>query len=461
MTDDAQVTVCDTGSPAAGDDPIAPTAFGGVARLELDQLLEQLLERVHDVQRSQSRLRGLLRANLEVAQGVRLEDVLRHIVTAAKELVDARYAALGLVRHGQLVRFLHDGMDDDTVARIGHLPEGKGVLGALVDEPRTVRLADIAEHPASIGFPAEHPPMRSFLGVPIRVRDQVFGNLYLAEKRGGEQFTRDDEELVCALAGAAAVAIQNATLFAESVRQRDWQAAMVNVATELLTGTDTDQALRYLVRQACLASDADGGGFSTPTDDPMWLRMTVAEDLLAPWHGELIPLAQSLSGSAITERRTILIRDPAADERTAAGAARDPRIGATMAAPVIGERGVCGVLMVSRRRDNGSFGAADIEMITAFAAQAALVLELAEVRRGNEMLQLLEDRQRIAGDLQHKVIRQLFAFGLSLHGIAGRLTNPEARRSLNAKVTELDEVIRDIRAAVFALHPDSDDGRTG
>lgn len=116
-----------------------------------------------------------MRANLEIARGVDLDEVLRHILTAAKELVDARYAALGVVRDGHLVRFLHSGMAPDVVIRIGDLPQGKGVLGALVDDPKPVRLADIADQPASVGFPAHHPPMRSFLGVPITVRDQVFG----------------------------------------------------------------------------------------------------------------------------------------------------------------------------------------------------------------------------------------------------------------------------------------------
>jgi GAF domain-containing protein len=432
-------------------DPESP--LGAVERLELDMLLEQLLVRIQDVQRSQSRLRGLLRANHEVARGVDLEEVLGHIVSAAKDLVDARYAALGVVDDGRLVRFLHAGMDAELVRRIGDLPQGKGVLGALVDDPRPVRLVDIGQHPASIGFPEHHPPMRSFLGVPIRVSDRVFGNLYLTEKAGGGAFTADDEDLARALAAAAAVAVENATLFSEARRRRDWQSAMVHIATELFSGTEPDDGLRFLVTEAGKASGADGAAFSVPTEDPRWFRVAVAEGLLAPWRGEAVDLEDSLSGSAIRERRTVVVPDPTADPRTFEASRREPQVGATMAAPVIGDRQVCGVLTVSRRVGDALFSAADADMITAFAAQAALVLELAEARRDTDHLRLLEERQRIAGDLQQKVIRQLFAFGLDLQAAAARITQPDVRSVVEAKVGELDAMIRDIRRAVFAVEP--------
>lgn len=168
---------------ARGPDPVAGSGFAHAARLELDELLEQLVARTREVQDTQSRLRGLLRAYLTVARVNDLDTVLRHIAEAAPELVNARYAALGVIVGGRLVRFLHTGMDADVVARIGHLPADKGLLGLLVDYPQSLRLPEIADHVASVGFPEHHPPMRSFLGVPIRVADRVFGNLYLAEKQ--------------------------------------------------------------------------------------------------------------------------------------------------------------------------------------------------------------------------------------------------------------------------------------
>jgi GAF domain-containing protein len=430
-------------------------SFVGVARLELDELLDQLIERIHDVQGTQGRLRGLLRANLEVAQGVDLEQVLRHIVSAARDLAGARYAALGVIVQGQLVRFLHEGMEPEVVAAIGDLPQGKGVLGALVDNPHAVRLTDIAEHPASVGFPANHPAMGTFLGVPVRVRDRVFGNLYLTEKRDGGEFSRDDEDVVTALAGAAGVAIENATLFAETRRRRDWQAAMTDIATTLFRGSDPERDRTYLVDLALRASAGAGAAFTVPTDDPAHLCVEVAVGLLAPWQGQRIQLDGSLAAAAIAAPAPLLVTDPTTDPRTASEIV--PGLGATIAAPVVGERGIHGVLTVAHRRTGPTFSPTDADMVASFATHAALVLDVAELRRDNERLHMLEDRQRIATDLQQTVIRRLFGLGLSLQSTAARITSAEEQRAVSARVEELDQIIRDVRTAVFAIEPQSED----
>ncbi|MER7008186.1 GAF domain-containing protein [Dactylosporangium sp. NPDC000555] len=428
--------------------------FVAVARLELDELLEQLVERIRDVQSTQGRLRGLLRANLDIAQGVDLEHVLRQIVSAAKNLVDARYAALGVIRDGHLVRFLHEGMDDDMVRRIGHLPEGKGVLGALVEHPHPVRLAEIGDHPASVGFPAEHPPMHSFLGVPIRVRDRVFGNLYLSEKQGAAEFSRDDEEVVKALAGAAGIAIENATLFSEARRRRDWQEAMTTVTTTLLEGADSDHAMRALAECALRAAGAAGAAFAAaPADGSSGLRVNVAVGLLGPWYGRSEPVGGSLAEGVLAAREATLVTEPAADPRTTAALELVPEMGATIVAPVTGDRSVHGVLIVAQRRGGAQLTRADLEMIQAYAAHAGLVLDVAALRRENEHIRVLEDRQRIAGDLQETLIRDLFGLGLSLQGAAARIANPDARAALAASVDELDRIIRGVRTAVFAMEP--------
>ncbi|WP_432839559.1 GAF domain-containing protein [Dactylosporangium sp. CA-092794] len=416
--------------------------FVAAARLELDELLEQLVERIRDVQSTQGRLRGLLRANLDIAQGVDLEQVLRQIVSAARELVDARYAALGVARQGHLVRFLHEGMPDDAEARIGHLPEGKGVLGALVEDPRPIRLVEIGEHPGSVGFPDGHPPMHSFLGVPIRVRDRVFGNLYLAEKRGAAQFSRDDEEVVKALAGAAGIAIENATLFDEARRRRVWQEAMTAVTTTLFEGADRERAMRALAECALRAAGAAGAAVVAPAD------AAAAVGLLEQW-----PDASALADAVLAEGGPVLVSDPGADPRTEAAVEQLPQLGALMAAPVAGDGGAHGVLVVAHRHDAGQFDPVDLELFAAFAAHAGLALDVAALRRDTERIRVLEDRQRIAGDLQETLIRDLFGLGLSLQGTASRVASPEARAALLANVDELDRIIRGIRTAVFAMEP--------
>jgi len=436
-------------------DPVSGMAFPHAARLELDELLDQLVSRARDVQDSQGRLRGLLQAYLTIARAEELDTVLRHILEAARELVDARYAALGVIVDGRLVRFLHTGMADEAVAATGHLPEGKGLLGLLVDYPQSLRLADIAEHVASVGFPEHHPSMRSFLGVPIRLADRVFGNLYLTEKQGAAQFTADDEELVRALAAAAAVAIENATLLAESRRRQVWQTAMMEITTGLLAGEDPDEALRRLVRHTVRTLGAAGAGVNVPTDDPATWRVAATEGVYTRWQGTTLPIEGSATGAAIAAGDLVLIADPAADPRTEATGPQQAvgLLGETLAVPVRAATGVTGVLVASRRPGEAGFDALDREMICAIAAHAELALQLAEVRRDNERLRLVEDRTQIAEELRHRAVSRLFAHGLALQGAASRATRPEARETLEVQVDEVDAIIRDIRAAVFSLDP--------
>lgn len=442
----------DTARPA--DDPVPDTAFSPVARLELDQLLEQLVGRAHDVQDSQSRLRGLLRAYLAVAHADDLDAVLRHVVEAARELVNAGYAALGVVSRGRLVRFVHTGMAPDVVAQVGHLPDGKGLLGLLVDYPQTLRLRDITEHVASAGFPEKHPPMRSFLGVPIRVADRIFGNLYLTDKQGADEFTGDDEELVQALGAAAAAAVENATLLADSRRRHTWQTAMVEVSTQLLAGADPDEVLRRLVHRARETLRGDGACVSVPTGDPGVVRMAVTEGTYAPWQDTAVPVDGTVTGAAIATRALVVVADPGNDPPPSATADRAAGpIGETIAVPLIGESGINGVLTVSRRPGDEPFDDLDRSLITAVTAHAGLALHLAEVRRDNEQLHLMEDRAQIAEDLRHRVIQRLFGHGLALQGTASRATNPQIRTAIQTQIDEVDAIIRDVRAAIFSLNP--------
>ena len=439
---------CTTGAVSAHDDPVGDVTFPQVARLELDELLEQLLLRARDVQVTQGRLRGLLRAFLAVARADDLDVLLQHVVEAARELVDAGYAALGVVSQGRLIRFVHTGMDADTVADIGHLPQGKGLLGLLVDYPQSLRLADIAEHPASTGFPDLHPPMRSFLGVPIQAGGRIFGNLYLTEKQRGSQFTSDDEQLAQALAAAAGLAIENATLLSESRRRHAWQTTMVEVSTALLAGTDTDAVLRRLVHHAREALDGSDAGVSVPTDDPQLLRLiTGGHDSCGPRQDRLVPTADSVSGAAIAAGHLIVISDP----RTTATADRmGGHVGETVGVPLACADGsVNGALIVSRLPGAEPFDRLDLELITALATHAGLALHLSRVRADAEQLRLLDDRQQIGDDLRHHVINRLFRHGLALQSAASRTTDTRTSTAIQAQIDEIDAIIHDIRTTVL------------
>src|SRR3954463_2260972 len=199
-----------TGTPATTRSGPSSALSG----MRLTELLDEVQERLATVARTQARVQHLLDAFLSVSTGLDLDSTLRRIVEAAVGLVDARYGALGVLRGdgGGLAAFVHVGIDDDLAARMGNLPEGKGVLGQLITEPYPLRIPDLSQHPSSVGFPPHHPAMHSFLGVPVLVRGEVFGNLYMTEKAHGE-FTAEDEAVLPARAGPAGIAIDNARLY--------------------------------------------------------------------------------------------------------------------------------------------------------------------------------------------------------------------------------------------------------
>jgi transcriptional regulator with GAF, ATPase, and Fis domain len=277
-----------------GDEPRSDVSFPDAPRLQLDELLGQLTARAQEVLTAQGRLRGLLRANAAVVAELSLPTVLRRIVTSACELLQARYGALGVIGpDGMLEQFVHVGMDEDAVRRVGHLPEGKGLLGALIQDPRPIRLTRISDDPRSVGFPQGHPPMESFLGVPIRVRGVVFGNLYLTEREGGGQFTEEDEQLAAALAGTAGVAIENARLYEESERRRRWLASSTEVTRALLSESGSEP-LEMIAQRAAEDADAIVGMLLLPLGEG---RLTV--DVATG------PLAEYLVGKVVSDEDSL------------------------------------------------------------------------------------------------------------------------------------------------------------
>jgi len=430
---------------------------GFLPEFRLDELLAELQGRLQAVVAARDRMRGLLQAVVAVSEGLDLESTLRRIVESAVGLVDASYGALGVIGEGEggrrLAGFIPVGLSEEEIAGIDHWPEGRGLLGLLIDDPRPLRLADIAAHPASSGFPAGHPRMRSFVGVPVRVRDEVFGNLYLADKRGGGEFTEDDEAVLVALGAAAGVAVENARLYEAARRQQRWIAASAEVTTALLSGAGTGEVLAGVTRRARELAGADLAVLAVPEGEGGRLVIRHADgDGAAAARGLVLPATASLSGRVVATGEPVSCADFAADERAAAAArAAMSHIGPAVLFPLGAAGNARGVLTLGRRHGAPPLPRAQADLAAGFAAQAGVALELAASRAEAERLSLYQDRDRIARDLHDLVIQRLYATGMSLQGVMPLITRPQAAARISGAVDALDETIKEIRAAIFAL----------
>ncbi|NQX27424.1 GAF domain-containing protein [Microbacteriaceae bacterium VKM Ac-2854] len=386
-------------------------------------------------------------------EDIDLPAVLRRIVDAAIELVDAEYGAIGVLgAGGSLVEFIHVGMDPDQVDAIEHLPEGHGLLGTLITDPQPIRVDHLAADPRAHGLPAAHPPMRSFLGVPIRVRDQIFGNLYLTNARAGT-FSSNDEHLIVALAANAGVAIDNARLYTETRLRQRWAQAAAEMTAAILA-SDGEDVIGLVATRILDIADADIVGIVFPTDDPEVLRIGVARGTGSDeFEGRLIPARHSISGSVLTGGRPRrLDRIP-----TSTSGGTPTSGGPVLAVPLVAASRTLGVLVVTRREGRPMFTAADVDMVSDFAAYVSVAMELSAARADQQRMLLLEDRGRIARDLHDHVIQELFATGLDLHQVAGVLPPGTAAARIGRAVDSLDVSISHIRTVIFALNANTGD----
>ncbi|MGW2094287.1 GAF domain-containing protein [Promicromonospora sukumoe] len=396
----------------------------------------------------------LLDALADLGRGLDLEATLNQITAIAARLVGARYVALGVLgEDGRIVRFLTVGMPAAQVRAIGAYPTGRGILGELIRHPVPLRLHDLAEHPASVGFPAHHPPMRSFVGVPLRVRGAPFGNLYLTEKDGGGDFTEDDQRLLEALAVGASVAIENAHLYEESRLREQSARANDEILRQVLVGHAPEDVLALIADHALQAADADMTLIALPDPDSKRLVVRSASGLEAKrLVGAMLPPVGSFSSTVFQSGVLIVSPDAAADERAQLSFRLRREIGPLVVLP-LGEPGSTrGVLAVGRYGGGAPFEPLVVEALQGFAAQAAVALELAEHRADAERFAVQRDRERIARDLHDLAVQRLFATGLSLLA-TGRDLDPDHARRIDQAVDEIDETIALIRTTVHRLQP--------
>ncbi|MCB8902582.1 MULTISPECIES: GAF domain-containing sensor histidine kinase [unclassified Streptomyces] len=398
-----------------------------------------------------ARVPQLLEAMRSVGTGLELHSTLDRICETAAELADARYAAIGVVdEEGKgLSDFVTFGVDEEVAHRIGHRPDGHaGLLGALIRDPQTIRLADLSADPRSAGFPPGHPPMRTFLGVPIRVQGEIFGNLYLAEKNGGGEFNDYDVHMVRVLATEAGIAIGNARLY-EAARQRErWIDGSVAVTTALLSGGDADDALTVVAEQARRLADADAGIVMLPAEDGGLEIVAVSSPRPTKSLGVVIP-PESAVVRRLLEGEAVFAADASSDPRMISRLTSP--YGPSMMLPLQSGGRVLGALATPRVRGGRQFTETERTLATQFASQAALALMMADAQRDRERLAVYEDRDRIARDLHDLVIQRLFATGMMLESAQRRSIVPAVREGVGKAVDELDVTIQEIRTAIFAL----------
>nr|WP_280470869.1 GAF domain-containing sensor histidine kinase [Nocardia farcinica] len=432
-----------------------------LAQSRLRELLAEVQDRIAEIVNVRDQMDRLIEAMLVVTAGLDLDNTLRSIVHTAIELVDAKYGALGVRESDrdskELAEFVYEGIDDRTRVLIGDLPRGHGVLGLLIDDPRPIRLADMSAHPASVGFPDHHPPMRTFLGVPVQVGGEVFGNLYLTEKAGGHEFTEDDEVVVQALAAAAGIAIANARLYEESRIRQQWLEATQQVATRLLAGGETSEVFTVITERA-LALTGSACAFlalpedpDVPPEDLTELVVVAAAGADADTlTGTRLPMDETHTGVAFRDGRPLAV-----DTADAPSFATSLEYGPVLTLPLRAGNAVVGLLTTMRALGMPPVDAAGQAMMSAFADQAALALQMAATQRRMRELDVVSERDRIARDLHDHVIQRLFAVGLSLQSTVSRARAPEIKTRLMDTVNDVQSIVQEIRHSIFDLHSSS------
>ena len=391
-----------------------------------------------------------------LASDLDLDATLHRIVTAAMELTGARYGALGVRgSDGTLVSFVHSGIDDSTVDRIGHPPVGKGLLGVLLDEAEPLRLDDLSAHPSAVGFPEHHPPMRAMLGVPITIRQNTFGSLYLTEPKSRSAFSESDEVAARALASAAAFAIDNARLFDRVRTTARWMEASREITTALLTDVDPDsQPLRLIAERACELTEAEQAIVLVPSDadlpadevDSLVVSTAVgllADDVVGQW----VPVEGSTTGGVFRSGVPLITESFRHPIQAFTDVGQRPAI----VMPLRAQQSVLGVIAIARNESQPPFDTSYLALVGDFADHAAVALTLSVSREHTRELAVIADRERIARDLHDHVIQRLFAAGMDLQGTIAQCRAVDVNDRLNRTVDDLQSTIDEIRTTIFAL----------
>ncbi|MEO6796461.1 MAG: GAF domain-containing sensor histidine kinase [Candidatus Dormibacter sp.] len=400
----------------------------------------------------------LLELGLALAADLSLPTVLQRVIDLAVELTGARYGALGVLGPNRRIRqFITVGITDDQRRAIGPPPVGKGILGALIEDAKPLRLRRITDDPRSIGFPDDHPPMASFLGAPIVARGKVFGNIYLTEKQGAAEFDADDEAALIVLAAQAGVAIENIDLYEEARRRERWLEAVREIGSAILSGQGVEAVLTTVAHDARELAGAATSTIVVPRlddGDGSALTVAIADGAYADeLRGLEVPMEGSVSGDVMRTRQATMLADASTDPRTYQPMVRLGHMGPMVLVPLIVQGRAIGTLVVANPVGGPTFEEQEVHFIETFANQASVALEYARAQRELQRLAVLDDRERIARELHDGVIQSLFAVGMGLQAVAQRSGNREIETRVESAVSEIDRAIRDLRNYIFGLRP--------
>jgi signal transduction histidine kinase len=409
---------------------------------------------------SEPRLRALLDAIAGLTSELSLDALLQRVVEVVAELTAARYVALGVIdpSGSQLERFVTTGLDPETHAAIGELPRGRGILGVLIRDATALRLHEIAEDPRSVGFPPGHPPMRSFLGVPILLRGVAYGNLYLTEKAGGEDFTGEDEELVSLLAGQAAVAIENARLYESATSWSRQLESLNEIGNALATETDLDRLLDLIARRLRELLDARLVTVLLPagTDE---LRFVAAsgegpEDLV----GQTITRSGSKSGRVLDRRRSERVDSVVEDQEVNREVTRRLAARTGLWVPLLVRERAIGVLAAyDKLGPDPRFSDNDLRLAETFGSRAAVAVDLSgrvarDALRRVVAAQELE-RHRLARELHDETGQALTSVLLGLRAVEQKAADEELRRAIGEVRELVVATLQDVRRLAVELRP--------
>jgi len=411
-------------------------------------LLREFVGRADDLVRAQEHVEGLLGAVVSLSEDLSLEAVLDRVVHSACELVGAQYGALGVIGDDQELSFITVGIDQEG-ARLTGLPSGHGVPGQLIREPKPLWLIDPGKHPTSVGYPPNHPRMRTFVGVPVRVRNEVFGNLYLTEKVGGQEFTAEDEELAVALASAAGVAIQNARLYEDSNSRQRWLEAGMDVSDRLKGQPGSDTENLGIIAEAALHASASALAVIASVGWDGTLRCRASLGVQSMPAGQELP-----GGAALSEVLATGVSKALTDPLQVFDADSTEKLGPILLAALgsDGDGRRDRALILARAAGGARYTDVDVEQSCVFASRIGLTLDLLTANRVRQEHALYTDRERIARDLHDLVIQRLFAAGLSIQGLRRYTSDPLAHERRAADITtELDDCIGQLRDTIYAL----------